>query len=179
MSSPQRDPTSFYGMPDERHSPYFRALGREVGGSANPRLRSVPHLIKNRTGRTRIKQLFILTADQFQTYLRECEVDATYITIVEDHLGGKFKTLELPDERVRPLTGPVTSEEVIQSMVEEEEEKLKCDRGKLCTLTRQLGVTVYDICIPAAMLSCITTKNPKLVRISDAEFFATCNMWAA
>jgi hypothetical protein len=97
LPSPEDGPEAYAGKEDARLSPFFKALARELGGSPGRAITKTSEVVKKRWAKTRMRQLFQLTCDQFEATLVECGGDSNWRPLIEDTAAMSFQRIERPD----------------------------------------------------------------------------------
>ena len=82
-------PEAFRGQSDAKLSPFFKSLGKELGGPSETVAISIKDAIKRKWGRTRMKQMFGLTTLQIDTLFAELGA-AHWRGTIEESLGMQF-----------------------------------------------------------------------------------------
>lgn len=103
--SDKHPPEAFYRRGDALISPYFKSIGRELGGTPERKVIEAKDLVKKRYARTRIQQLFKLTGKQFEEVLSDVGADTCWKPMFEEHAGYTFTSTAIHNTDLALLTG--------------------------------------------------------------------------
>lgn len=167
MPTSASKPEAFAGRGDARLSPFFRALGRDLGGSPGRKAAQCQQIIKVKYGRTKMKQLWRLTTVQMERVLQEVGADVCWRPMIEDAGGFMFEVPDVPESAALVQTGGT----------------LAAGRGELTrtvenTVADSLGVvSLCRIWVPEAIFALVTVCDPLNTRLKPAQVNILSTAW--
>ena len=83
-------PEDFAGRGDARISPFFKSIGKRVGGSPQKRVLELKDSVKRKYGRYSLAQMFRLADTQFDGLLTEAGIDTCWRSMIEESASMRF-----------------------------------------------------------------------------------------